>query len=248
MTESIDRRAFFKVAATAGVGIAATGALAACTTAASSSASGTGTSAPAGPEPLPPATPTPNDPFGTDMNINIGTIDDFLGRDDVLYRDVRMFNDPARFEDVGGLPFTSTIEGFKVTPMPFMMTMSTLPVPGAYAGPTAYTVEWGENRGEILSAHPNYEESELLLNDVFPKDTNIFLLCGGAGYSANMKALLVYLGWDQDRLYVLGAHWAYQGDHNLEFVIPADDSGKTYPAFWRVDYAYIDFDLLHPLS
>jgi len=33
--------------------------------------------------------------FGVDKNINIGTIDEWLGREDVVYVDVRMLVDPG---------------------------------------------------------------------------------------------------------------------------------------------------------
>lgn len=39
---------------------------------------------------LPPAQPDPDDPFAVDLNVNMETIDDYLGIPGVCYRDMRM--------------------------------------------------------------------------------------------------------------------------------------------------------------
>jgi len=187
--------------------------------------------------------------FGIDVNINIDTIDGYLGRDDVMYIDLRMLFDPADFASIGGDPdLTSTIEGFRIVPYPFIATLEVLPVSGAYEGPCLYTLTWTP-RGAIASVTPNYAESEMILSDLFPKDKAIFLMCGGGGYSSMMKSLLVYLGWDKDLLYVIGKHWEYTGDNSLELIIHPDNPGGdiTY-AVWRADYAFIDFSLLHEIA
>ncbi|MDD3920599.1 MAG: hypothetical protein PHO41_05475, partial [Eubacteriales bacterium] len=51
------------------------------------------------PVPLPPPMADPNSMFGVDKAINMETIDQYLGREDVAYRDVRMLFDPAAYED-----------------------------------------------------------------------------------------------------------------------------------------------------
>lgn len=64
-----------------------------------------------------------------------------------------------------------------------------------------------------------------------------------------MKELLIYLGWDPELLYNVGANWTYTGDHAQELVIyPEDADGEKIYATWRADYAYLDFDRLHPLE
>jgi hypothetical protein len=136
------------------------------------------------PPPLPAAEPDMETQFGVDKNINIDTIDNWLGREDVAYRDVRMLFDPADYAAIGGeADLTRTIEGFKVVPYPYLATLSALPVSGAYAGNCLFAVNWGAD-GSIVSAEPNYEESMRILEELFPKDKAVFLMCGGGGYSA----------------------------------------------------------------
>ncbi|NLW78954.1 MAG: hypothetical protein GXY32_06040 [Ruminococcaceae bacterium] len=185
--------------------------------------------------------------FGIDKHINMETIDDWLGRDDVAYIDVRMLFDPADYEAIGGeADLTRTIKGFKVVPYPYLATLTALPVSDAYDGPCLFSLAWNDD-GSIASATANYEESAMVVEELFPKDKAIFLMCGGGGYAGMMKALLIYMGWDESLLYNVGANWSYNGDNRLELVVYPDDAdGDVIYATWRADYAYIDFDKLHP--
>ena len=187
--------------------------------------------------------------FGIDKNINISTIDSFLGRDDVEYIDVRLLFDPADFAAIGGdATLSRTIKGFRIVPYPFIASLAPLPVDGAYMGNTLYKVHWQED-GTLLSAEPNFLESLLILEELFPKNKALFLMCGGGGYSAMMKSLLIYLGWDEDLLYNIGANWEYKGANSIELVIYPEDA-KDLPIYatWRANYAHIEFALLNPLT
>lgn len=197
-------------------------------------------------KPLPIAQPDSNSQFGVDKNINIDTIDNWLGRDDVVYRDVRMLFDPADYSAIGGdADLSRTIEGFKIVPYPYIATLQKLPVSGAYEGDCLFSVTWGDD-GTVVSAEPNYEESMMILEELFPKDKAIFLMCGGGGYSGMMRSLLVFLGWDATKLYNIGGNWSYKGEHSLELIVyPEDASGDKIYATWRADYANIDFSRLH---
>jgi hypothetical protein len=197
---------------------------------------------------LPAPSADPNSEFGVDANINMTTIDDFLGRKDVAYRDVRMLFDPAHFETIGGeSDLTRTITGFKIVPYPFIATLPELPVDDAYQGECLFTLTWGKD-GNISSATPNYEESQMILDELFPKDKAIFLMCGGGGYSGVTKALLIYLGWDENLLYNIGANWTYDGANKLELIRFSEEAdGESVYATWRADYAYIEFSRLHPV-
>ena len=195
---------------------------------------------------LPPADPDPKSTFGIDRAITVDTVDGWLGRDDVAYRDVRMLFDPADYASIGGDPdLTATIEGFKVVPFPFVATLPPLPVAHAYEGPAAWTVEWDED-GSIVAATPAYWESESLLDDLFPKDKAIFLLCGAGGYAGQMRQLLVHLGWDADKVYNIGGFWSYKGAHRVELIESSSDTddGKLC-CMWRVEVAPIDFSRMH---
>jgi len=184
--------------------------------------------------------------FGIDVNINIDTIDDYLGRDDVEYIDLRMLFDTADFASIGGdADLTSTIEGFRIVPYPYIATLEVLPVSGGYEGPCLFTLTWTE-RGAISSVVPNYIESNMIINELFPKDKALFLMCGGGGYSSMMKSLLIFLGWDKDLIYIIGKHWEYAGNNSVELIIhPEDPNGNITYAIWRANYAFIDFPLLH---
>ena len=209
--------------------------------------------------PDPPAVPAPlvplpapepdGGPFGIDVNINMGTIDDYLGRPDVAYIDMRMLFDPADFESIGGIStLTRTLPGYRIVPLPYLATLSAMPVSGAYDGPRLFEVLWGDDGG-ILSLSPNYLESGIILDELFPKDKPIFLMCGGAGYSALTRALLIHMGWDPNLIYSTGGNWYYEGDQALPLTIPHDGAdGGLIHATWRANYAFIDFEHLHRLA
>ena len=196
---------------------------------------------------LPPAEPDSDSDFGVDLNVNMDTIDDYLGIPGVAYRDMRLLKDPADYSAIGGDSVLSfAIAGFKVVPYPYVGTLQELPVSGAYEGEHLFDVEWDET-GEIVSATPCYEQSLLILQDLFPQDGPVVLCCGGGGYAAMMKKLLVYLGWDESLLYNAGGVWDYTGYEAIELA-HVDDAGETQYFFWRADVAPLDFSLFTPVS
>ena len=177
--------------------------------------------------------------FGIDKNINEKTIDDYLGRDDSVYRDMRMLKDPGNYEAIGGDSYLSGfVKGFEVVPYPYLVNVSGLPeeVGDTYTGKTLFT----EKDGKYTA---NYKESMDILEYLFPKDKNIFLMCGGGGYAGMTKNLLVALGWDADKIYNVGGYWYYDGDNNVE--VKNTKYGDTTYDFWKVPYHDIDFDSLH---
>jgi hypothetical protein len=192
---------------------------------------------------LPTPSPDPKSPFGVDLNINVKTIDKYLGRDDVAYRDVRMLFDPADFASIGGNSILSqTVKGFRIVSYPYLATIPSLPVKGAYTGNCLYTLTWDAD-GKIASATPNYIESQRIMEDLFPKDKSIFLMCGAGGYAGMTKALLVYLGWDANKIYNIGGNWFYTGNNSVDFTVKVN--GTDAIATWLANYAYIDFSQLH---
>ena len=199
--------------------------------------------------PLPAPQIDENSQFGVDQNINMDTIDDYLGREDVAYRDVRMLFDPADYAAIGGeADLSRTIEGFKIVPYPYIATLAQLPVEGAYNGSCLFTVEWTPT-GSVASAEANYRESMMILEELFPKDQAIFLMCGGGGYAQMTKELLIYLGWEESKIYNIGANWTYTGDHALELIVyPEYADEQNIYATWRADYAWIPFEKLQSLA
>lgn len=197
---------------------------------------------------LPPASPNMASDFGVDENINMKTIDQWLNRDDVAYRDMRMLVDPAHYEDVGGYrELTFCLNGFKVVPFPYIGTLQVLPVEGTYDGQHLFDIKWDES-GEIVSVEACYKQSEQILDDLFPKDKAVFLMCGGGGYADMMRKLLVSLGWDDNRVYNVGGAWEYPGKNLTKLAMPARAGRPAECCFWRADVATIDFDTLSALE
>ncbi|NLJ57573.1 MAG: hypothetical protein GX339_01885 [Tissierellia bacterium] len=187
--------------------------------------------------------------FGVDKNINIENIDEWVGRDDAAYIDVRMLVDPGDYGAIGGDPVLSgTIEGFEVVPYPYLANLTGLPEPVSatqYSGPTLFTVSWDED-GNIDTVVPNFRESEMIINDLFPQDKPIFLLCGGGGYAGFTRALLIELGYNPDLLFNIGGFWGYKGDKTVHIKVSyGENNAYDYNAFHKLNYHLIDFNQLN---
>lgn len=181
--------------------------------------------------------------FGIDKNINEETIDNYLGRGDAVYRDMRMLKDPGNYEAIGGDSYLSGfVEGFEVVPYPYLVNVSGLPeeVGETYTGKTLFT----QDKSGSLTA--NYKESLQILEDLFPKDKVIFLMCGGGGYAGMTKDMLVRLGRDENKIYNVGGYWYYDGKNNVQVKTTRD--GETVYDFWKVPYHEIDFAALHEIK
>lgn len=188
--------------------------------------------------PLPEVTGGERGNLGIDKNINEETLDEYLGREDVVYRDMRMLKDPGNYEAIGGDSYISGfVKGFEVVPYPLLTEVKGLPeiVGDTYTGKTLFK----EVDGKYVA---NYEESMEYLEYYFPKDKVIFLMCGGGGYAGMTKNLLVSLGWDENKIYDVGGYWFYNGKNNVQVKTTKD--GKTTYDFWKVTYHDIDFKSL----
>lgn len=178
--------------------------------------------------------------FGIDKNINESTIDEYLGRSDSVYRDMRMLKDPGNYEAIGGDSYLSGfVQGFEVVPLPYLTNVTGLPedVGETYTGETLFTQD---ESGNYVA---NYEESMEILETIFPKEKNIFLMCGGGGYAGMTKTMLVALGWDENKIYNVRAFWSYNGNNKVEVKKTID--GEDYYNFSIVPYYNIDFTTLH---
>ena len=159
--------------------------------------------------PLPEITDGQRGELGIDKNINESNIDNYLGRSDSVYRDMRMLKDPANYEAIDGDSYLSGyVDGFEIIPYPYLVNVVGLPeaVGKSYDGKTLFT----QNDKNEYAA--NYDESQRILEDIFPKDKKIFLMCGGGGYAGMTKSMLVKLGWDSSKIYVVGGYWFYEGE------------------------------------
>lgn len=180
--------------------------------------------------------------FGIDKNINEKTIDSYLNRSDTVYRDMRMLKDPGNYEAIGGDSYLSGfIKGFEVVPYPYLVNVTGLPeeVGKTYEGKTLFTLK----DGKYIA---NYNESLSILEYLFPKDKNIFLMCGAGGYAGSTKEMLVALGWDENKIYNIGGYWYYNGNNNVE--VKRTTNNKTYYDFYKINYHNIDFTNLTKVS
>ncbi len=185
--------------------------------------------------PLPQVSEGERGTLGIDKNVNESTIDNYLGRNDSVYIDVRMLKDPGNYEAIGGDSYLSGfVKGFSVLSLPYLIPVSGLPevVGNTYQGKTLFSIKDGKYVA-------NYKESLEILEYFFPKDKKIFLMCGGGGYAGMAKNLLVSLGWDKNKIYNVGGYWYYEGENNVE----VKNSNGGYD-FWKVNYHEIDFDNL----
>lgn len=178
--------------------------------------------------------------LGIDRNVNEATIDDYLGRSDAVYRDMRLLKDPGNYAAIGGdANLSGFVDGFEVVPYPYIAEVEGLPAEvGEVKMPnTLFSVD---AEGNFVA---NYEESLDMLKALFPQDKVIFLMCGGGGYAGMMKDLLVSLGWDAEKIYDVGGYWYYEGENNVEVKRVKDDGEVVYD-FYKVPYHEIDFTTL----
>lgn len=181
--------------------------------------------------------------LGIDANVNEKTIDKYLGREDSVYRDMRLLVDPGDYEAIGGDAYLSGfVKGFEVVPLPYLVNVVGLPevVGDTYTGITLFTQD------EDGNYTAKYEESMAILEYLFPKDKNIFLMCGGGGYAGMTKNMLVALGWDADKIYNTGGYWYYEGENNVQ--VKNESHDKVTYDFWKVAYHDIDFKQLHEVK
>ena len=183
--------------------------------------------------------------YGIDKNINERTIDNYLHRSDVVYRDVRMLEDSASWENkwwTRNLEWF--VEWFEVVPYAFLTQFpqeyidqkASENVFGLYTGKTLFSL------AEDGSYVPNYVESMEILEYLFPKDKYIFLMCGAWWYANFTKKMLVALGRDETKIYNVWWYRNYEWNRGISTVNNHGDT-VTYD-FWKVPYHGIDFDSL----
>ena len=193
--------------------------------------------------PLPEVTGGERGKLGIDKNINELNIDEYLGRTDSVYRDMRMLEDPANYEAIGGDSYLSGyIKGFEIVPLPYLIPVDNLPeeVGKTYSGLTLFNKD--ANGNYVL----NYEESMKIIEELFPKDKYIFLMCGGGGYAGMTKEFLVSLGWDKNKIYNVGGYWFYNGVNNV--LVKKIVNGKVTYDFDNLPYHDINFNRLTKIN
>lgn len=134
--------------------------------------------------------------------INVSNLHEYLGRDDVLYIDLRDYSDYA----------SKHLRNFEVIPY-FAYIFN------AEAGTNPEKVQlFGGSVAEPVAA---YEESVELLEVLFPKDKTIFLMCQSGGRVAQCMTLLDSLGWDMSKIYNVGGMGQYTAEEYAPYTTNA---------------------------
>ena len=159
-----------------------------------------------------------------DSSVNTRNIDNYLFRDDVIYVDLRSYAEIAKEGHIAGFSFypfydlIATIDGAKDSQKNLIDNRL-----------FKMKNEAGK-LGSVGNFIPTYEESEFILNDLFPKDKYIFSItisCNEAIYFLN---LLKQYGYDSSKLYNIGGfslntgfeNKAYKNIDNPKYLVPGN--------------------------
>jgi len=123
-------------------------------------------------------------------SIGVENLDQYLNRDDVVYIDLRDFKDYTmkHFRNFEVIPYFAYIFN-------------------AEAHTDATKVQlYG---GTIAAPVAVYEESDELLETLFPKDKTLFLMCQSGGRVAQLMKILEVKGYDMSKIYNVGGVGQY---------------------------------------
>ena len=124
--------------------------------------------------------------------INNENLRAYLGRSDVMYIDIRDYADYAK----------KHLRNFECIPYFALIFNENAgkddSLPQLYGGTPDKPV-------------PVYKESDEILEALFPKNKNIFLMCQGGGRVSNMMKILSARGWDMSKIYNIGGMGQYAG-------------------------------------
>lgn len=143
-----------------------------------------------------------------DSGVTTSNIDNYLFRDDVAYVDLRPYSWIAKDGHIAGFgfyPFYDFIAHRQYSDRLFNMDTVYLDNGNKILG------------GEIGSFSPNYEESELIINKLFPKNKYIFAISQSGLESCYFLNLLIQLGYDSSRLYNIGGFSVSTGFSNIAY-------------------------------
>ena len=147
-----------------------------------------------------------------DSSVNTQNIDYYLFRDDVVYVDLRPYAEIMKEGHISGFSFypfydfIATKEGTK----------------DEEGNPTDNRLFKMKNEfgklGTVGNFIPTYEESEFILNDLFPKDKYIFALTISCNESIYFLNLLIQYGYDPAKLYNIGGFSIGTGLNNKPYI------------------------------
>jgi len=131
--------------------------------------------------------------------INSENLKSYLGRTDVMYIDVRDYADYAKkhLRNFECIPYFALI---------FNADANTDPsLPQLFGG-------------SVEEPIPVYEESDEILEALFPKNKTIFLMCQSGGRVNQLMKLLNARGWDMTKIYNIGGMAQYAGPEYRDIV------------------------------
>ena len=156
-----------------------------------------------------PALPEPRacgvaDDYSTDCSsIKIAdNLQDYLGRDDVVYIDLRDYADygKAHIRNFESVPYFALIRGMGEE---------------TEAGVQLYY-------GNLEEPTARYAESEEILKALIPTDKVVFLMCQSGGRVAQCMKVLEKAGYDMSKIYNVGGMAQLEGNKNLNAVQTAE--------------------------
>ncbi|MDI9502347.1 MAG: rhodanese-like domain-containing protein [Peptoniphilaceae bacterium] len=123
-------------------------------------------------------------------SVNPDNLIDYMNRDDVLYIDLRDFEDYVKkhFRNFEVVPFFAYIFNAEAHTNADLIQL--------YGGSPTEPV-------------PVYEESDKMLEYLFPKDKTLFIMCQSGGRVKMLLEILEARGWEMDKIYNIGGMAQY---------------------------------------
>ena len=128
----------------------------------------------------------------------------YLGRSDVKYIDLRNYSDYSmkHFRNFEVVPFFGLI---------WDQDAGTDPTKTQLFG------------GDVKNPVPQYEESVELLNELFPKDETLFIVCQSGGRVAMLMDILNANGYDMSKVYNIGGMANYTGAEYRDYLVETSE-------------------------
>jgi rhodanese-related sulfurtransferase len=148
------------------------------------------------------------DAYGnTCAGISKENLKDYLGREDIVYIDLR--NDGSTGTSLGEYS-GGHLKGFKLVEFFEYIYAS-----GGAKGSQLFYKAGEKSDGTPIFA-PRYADSVETLEELFPRNKTIFLMCGGGVRVVDMMQLLDQYGWDMSHIYNVGG-WNNMYSNNAEY-------------------------------
>lgn len=139
-------------------------------------------------------------------SISVANLYEYFGRDDVFYIDLRDFADYQKkhLRNFECIPYFAYIFNAE-----------------AHTDPSKVQLYGGTVDAPVAA----YEESDELLEVLFPKDKTLFLMCQSGGRVAQCMTLLNAKGYDMSKIYNVGGMGQYTANEYKPYVVDAAEFG-----------------------